>query len=73
MNNLLGLGDFLDSPLKRWEYRFKASVNLKNKTASYFTSKTSLFRNSQRIATGVVRARVDHRQIQQTSKRNIIL
>ena len=48
-------------------------VYFKNKTPSYFTSKTSLFRNSQRIAIEDVHAMADHRQIQQTREKNVIL
>ena len=47
-------------------------ANLKNKAASYFTSKMSLFENSQRIANQDVHAMADHREIQQTRERNII-
>lgn len=48
-------------------------VNLKNKTASYSTRKTSLFGNSQGIAVQGVHAMVDHRQIQQTRETTISL
>ena len=48
-------------------------VNLKNKTASYFTSRMSLFRNGQRIEIWDVHAMADLRQIQKSKKSNTIL
>lgn len=41
------------------------SVNLKNKIASYFTSKMSLFRNSRRNAIWNIPTEVKHRQVQE--------